>query len=421
MQVQLPVARFDLPNGLEVVVAPDGRRSHDVAVRLRYHAGSTDDPADLPGLAHLVEHLSFLASPEIPNDTFIGELERIGARNVNGVTRWDSTEYEAVVDRGALERVLWMERQRMISPIDKVDERTFAREVRVVQDELRLRGRDEVTPLVERTAARLVFGEDHPYARSPGGDSESVARATRADAAALHRRIYGPNNATLVLVGDVTVERARALATRYFGDVPPIARSTPREWPAPRMAHKRMAHIEAPIPRPRIAIAWPLPPLGTPELAEVEAAVRVASDACVRLSARHRLRAQVGGLGGFAVVVAESLDGKSAVDTYDAYATALEEQSVTTAQVQGHRASGLAALLFRLEALQSRAELLASYAAVRGRPDAIGDELAELSAVEARGVDRIMQTRIRPRDARAVVVVTANPSAPPAGRVVEVR
>lgn len=420
MDIHIPAERRVLPNGLEVVVAPD-HRTHDVAVFVRYHVGGADDPPGMSGLAHLVEHLSFVAPRGIARDTFLAELGRIGARSANGSTTWDATDYYGTVDRGALARLLWMERQRMATAFDGLDDALFGREVRVVQDELRAREGLDVDRLVARTVMRLAFGEEHPYARSPGGDVGELARVGRADAEAFYRAAYGPNNATLVMVGDVTVERALALANEHFGDLPPVSPRSPARRPEPRLHKKRLAHVEAPVPRSSVIIAWPTPAAGTTELQELDVAVdAMPYFACAEiLSLRTRLRA--GALGGVTWVWAEARGGTSAVAAYDRLAGWIDEFEPSAGRVRDRRLSSVADLLYDVEALHSRAELLTTLTTQRGTPDAIRGELDRRATVRASDVVRAYRTRLRDRDGRVVVLVTPNPSAPPGGRVVEVR
>jgi len=217
-QVKIPFSQFELANGLTVLVHED-RKAPVVGVAVWYNVGSKDEPAGKTGFAHLFEHLMFNGSENAPDDYF-KYLAEMGATDYNGTTWFDRTNYFQTVPRPAFERALWLESDRMGYLLGAVTQGKLDNQRGVVQNEKR-QGDNEPGGLVFYDVLGTLFPEGHPYHHEAIGSMADLDSASMADVKAWFTENYGPNNATLVIAGDISAAEARPLVEKYFG---PIAR-----------------------------------------------------------------------------------------------------------------------------------------------------------------------------------------------------
>jgi len=215
--VDIPHEQFTLPNGLRVIVSTD-RKAPVVAVSVWYHVGSRYEPAGKTGFAHLFEHLMFYGS-ENADGPFFGRLEDIGATDWNGTTWFDRTNYFETVPTGALDRALFLEADRMGHLLGAVTQKKLDAQRSVVQNEKRM-GENNPYGLVEYAQLAALFPEGHPYRHSTIGSMADLNAASLEDVKTWFRTHYGPNNAVLVLAGDIDVATARQKVERWFGAIP---------------------------------------------------------------------------------------------------------------------------------------------------------------------------------------------------------
>jgi len=244
-RVDIPFETFTLPNGLRVVVHED-RKAPVVAVSIWYNVGSKDEPAGRTGFAHLFEHLMFNGSENAPGEYF--EYTRaMGATDLNGTTWFDRTNYFQTVPRPALERALFLESDRMGHLLGAVTQENLTNQIGVVQNEKR-QGDNEPYGMVEYAQLEGLFPEGHPYRHSTIGSMADLSAATLDTVRGWFRDNYGPNNAVLVLAGDINAREARPLVERYFG---PIARGPVNE-PAQAAVPNLPARVDR-VMRDRVA------------------------------------------------------------------------------------------------------------------------------------------------------------------------
>ena len=226
--VDIPFEQFTLANGLRVVVHTD-RKAPVVAVNVWYYIGSKDEPEGKTGNAHLFEHLMFNGSENNPGE-FFTPLENVGATDSNGTTASDRTNYFETVPTPALELALFLESDRMGHLLGAVTQKTLDNQRAVVQNEKR-QGDNEPFGLTDDAIREGLFPKSHPYFHSTIGSMTDLDGASLQDVKAWFQANYGPNNAVLVLAGDIDVARARPLVERYFGAIArgpePVKRSAP--------------------------------------------------------------------------------------------------------------------------------------------------------------------------------------------------
>ena len=209
--------RFTLPNGLRVIVHQD-HKAPVVAVSVWYHVGSKNEPVGKTGFAHLFEHLMFNGS-ENYNGEWFEPLQRVGATGLNGTTWLDRTNYFQTVPTPALDLTLWMESDRMGHLLGAVTQQKLDNQRGVVQNEKRQRD-NQAYGRINYQLYEGLFPVGHPYRHQTIGSMEDLNAASLEDVHQWFRSYYGPNNAVVVLAGDIDVATAREKMQRYFGDIP---------------------------------------------------------------------------------------------------------------------------------------------------------------------------------------------------------
>ncbi|HEY0413795.1 MAG TPA: pitrilysin family protein [Allosphingosinicella sp.] len=257
-QVDIPYQSFTLPNGLRVYVHED-HKAPVVAVSVWYHVGSKDEPAGKTGFAHLFEHLMFNGSENAPGD-FFEPLQQVGATDYNGTTWFDRTNYFETVPTPALDLALFLESDRMGHLLGAVTQENLTNQINVVQNEKR-QGDNEPYGLVEYHQLEALFPAGHPYHHSTIGSMSDLTGASLEDVKNWFRARYGPNNAVLVLAGDVTLDKARALVGRYFGDIPRGPAVTPAAADVPTLPRARSEVMHDRVANTRLYRMWAVPGL----------------------------------------------------------------------------------------------------------------------------------------------------------------
>jgi zinc protease len=251
------VTGFSLENGLEVVVIED-HRAPVVTHMVWYRVGASDEPPGQSGIAHFLEHLMFKGTPTTPEGAFSRTVRAQGGED-NAFTAHDYTAYHQRIAADRLPLVMAMEADRMAN-LDPSEEAVRS-ERAVVTEERR--------QVVENTPAGL-FGEqrraalylNHPYGRPVIGWMHEIEGYTRAMAMDFYRAHYAPNNAILVVAGDVTATEVRALAEEHYGPIPPsgaiAARIRPQE--PPHLAPRRLEFRDARVQNPSLSRIYLAPP-----------------------------------------------------------------------------------------------------------------------------------------------------------------
>ena len=215
--VDIPYEAFTLDNGLRVIVHED-RKAPVVAVSVWYRVGSKHEPAGKTGFAHLFEHLMFNGSENAPGD-FFEPLQQVGATDSNGTTNVDRTNYFETVPTGALDLALFLESDRMGHLLGAVTQEKLDNQRGVVQNEKR-QGDNNPFGLLRYEIFENLFPKGHPYHHSTIGSMADLNSASLDDVKSWFHDNYGPNNAVLVLAGDIDVATARTMVGKWFGDIP---------------------------------------------------------------------------------------------------------------------------------------------------------------------------------------------------------
>jgi predicted Zn-dependent peptidase len=261
-RVDIPWSRFQLDNGLTVLVHTD-RKAPVVAVSIWYNVGSKDEPAGSTGFAHLFEHLMFGGSENSPT-SHIQAMSAAGATGLNGTTWFDRTNYFQTVPTPALEQTLFLESDRMGYLLGQVGQEVLDLQRGVVQNEKR-QSDNQPYGLTSYAQQAALFPEGHPYRHSTIGSMADLDAASLETVRNWFRDNYGPNNAVLVLSGDIDEATARTLADKYFGSIPRGPVNTPAEAAIPTLAAPVEEVLKDRVAQTRISRAWVVPGMLDPD------------------------------------------------------------------------------------------------------------------------------------------------------------
>jgi len=250
------IHEFKLDNGLKIVVQED-HRSPVVVSQVWYRAGSVDEFNGTTGVAHVLEHMMFKGTRKVPSGEFSRIVAAAGGRE-NAFTSRDYTVYFQQLEKSRLELSFRLEADRMVNL--NFSDADFAKEIQVVMEERRWRTEDKPQAQVGEQMMSAVFAS-HPYRHPVIGWMNDLEHMTAKDAREWYRRWYAPNNATLVVVGDVDPKQVYRLAKKYFG--PLKAQKLPPRKPQqePDQKGERRLVVKAPAKLPYVALAYQAPSL----------------------------------------------------------------------------------------------------------------------------------------------------------------
>jgi zinc protease len=253
--VRIPFERYQLPNGLTVVLAPD-RSTPTAAVDIWYHVGSKNEVPGRTGFAHMFEHVMFTGSANVEYGMHDRLTEGVGGNN-NGSTNNDRTNYYENIPSNYLESALWLEADRMGFLLDKLDSAKFLAQRDIVQNERRQSIDNQPYGRAFEIGDMALYPASNPYSWPVVGYMSDLQQAELEDVKNFFRLYYAPSNATLAITGDFDPAQAKQWVAKYFGDLPrgkPIAR--PAVSPPRITAEKRLV-FEDRVQVPRLYIRWP--------------------------------------------------------------------------------------------------------------------------------------------------------------------
>ncbi len=250
------VTSFALDNGLQVVVIED-HRAPVVVQMVWYRVGAADEPAGKSGIAHFLEHLMFKGTDDVGPGEFSAIVEAQGGSD-NAFTSWDYTAYFQRVAADRLDLVMTLEADRMRDL--RLPEAEVLTERDVIVEERNQRTDSSPGALLgeQMRAAQFL---NHPYGIPIIGWRHEMETLTREDALAFYQDHYAPNNAVLVVAGDVTPDQVRALAETHYGPIAPSDAITPRQRPSepPQLSERRMTMADARVSEPYISRSYLAP------------------------------------------------------------------------------------------------------------------------------------------------------------------
>ncbi len=261
-RLKIPVTYLHLKNGLRVVIAPD-QSVPTAAVAVYYGVGFRVEPKGRTGFAHLFEHMMFQGSKNLGKMAFVKLIEGSGGI-LNGSTRFDYTNYFEVVPANALETALWAESDRMRGLA--ITQENLVNQQGVVKNEVKVNVLNQPYGGFPWLDMPQLANTNWHNAHNFYGDLAELDAATLADVQQFFTTFYAPNNASLVIAGDVDVKATKAMVERLFGDIASQPQLPKEDLAEPRQEAEKRANKEDKLaPRPALAVSWHVPPRWTPE------------------------------------------------------------------------------------------------------------------------------------------------------------
>jgi zinc protease len=257
---QAEVFERTLANGLKVVVKED-HRAPVVVQQVWYKVGSMDENTGTTGISHALEHMMFKGTKTVPAGEFSKRIAAAGGRE-NAFTSSDYTAYFQQLDKSKLPLAMKLESDRMQNL--NLTAKEFGKEIKVVMEERRMRTDDSPQSLMNETMMATIY-EEHPYHNPVIGWMSDLQKLTVYDAKVWYNRWYAPNNATLVVVGDVKPDQVFALAQRYYGAIPKHTLPVRRNYTEPKQLGIKRIVVKAPAELPRLEMAYHTPELKDPK------------------------------------------------------------------------------------------------------------------------------------------------------------
>jgi zinc protease len=400
---QAAVTDVTLDNGMRVIVKED-RRAPVMVSQVWYRAGSVDEVNGITGVAHVLEHMMFKGTRDVPPGEFSKRIAAAGGRE-NAFTSRDYTAYFQQMQKDRLELSMHLEADRMANL--QISDELFAKEIQVVMEERRLRTDDKPQAILYERLMSSAF-QAHPYGRPIIGWMNDLENMTAQDARDWYARWYAPNNATLVVAGDVDAGAVVALARRYFGALPArdLPARKPQEEPE-QIGIKRMV-VKAPAKVPYLLMAWHAPILRDwkndwePYALQILAGVLDGNDSArlqKSLVKTQQIAASVGagydavarGPGMF-MIDASPVEGRSVAELEKAIRSELQKvqkDGISEAELKRVKAQVIAADVYQRDSLFYQAMQLGEYAKVGLPIEALDGRVDKLRAVTAEQVQAV--------------------------------
>lgn len=421
--IDLPVSTFQLKNGLSVVVNED-HSDPLIAVSILYHVGSGRETPGKTGFAHLFEHIMFQESQHVAQDLFFRKIRDAGG-TLNGGTWEDGTIYFEVVPSNALEMVLWLESDRMGWLLSALDQQAFFNQQMVVINEKKQRYDNQPYGYREAAIESLMYGEGHPYSWQTIGTATDVANATLEDVRAFFMRWYGPNNATLVLSGDILPSEAEKLVEKYFGEIASGPKVKDQKAQPARLKKEKRARLEDRFARvAELTISWPTVPmyhrdepaldfladvLGDGKSAPLEKRLVEEKRLTGSVSASHEV-GEVAGMFSIRVRAFEKASLQPILSEIDDVLAGFSPADISSLRLDRIKAQFETSFLERLESVFMKAMVLSMYAVFAENPRFIGKDLERYRKVQPRDVWQVYQRYLK---ARPRIVLSMVPAGSP--------
>jgi len=417
--LQVSYRQFRLTNGLNVILHRDASIPA-VAVNVWYYVGSGNEKPGRTGFAHLFEHLMFEGSKHVPEGQFDILLEGAGGDN-NGSTNNDRTNYVIDVPSNALELALYLESDRMGYLLDTMTPARVDGQRDVVKNERRQSYENRPYGMASLELDKMLWPPTHPYSWPTIGHMEDLTAASHSDVVEFFKKYYAPNNASLVVAGDIDFDRTRALVEKWFGEIPRGAVVEPVAPPAAILTGVQKKTLTDKVALPRLYLAWLTPRFYAPGDSALDVTASVlAGGKNSRLYKRLVYDMQIaqdvsafqqsGALGSSFLIVATARRGHTAAEmqaAIDDELNRLRQEDPDAREVQRAINQTEASFYRRMERIGSfggKADQLNAYAFAGSGPDYFAEDLARYTSLSPADV-RSAALQWLPADRRVELVV----------------
>lgn len=415
---------FTLPNGLTFIVHED-HSTPIVAVDTWYDVGSANEAVKRSGFAHLFEHLMFQETANMEKGDFSKYMDAAGTSN-NGTTNNDRTMYYEVVPSNRINLALWMEADRMARL--KITEDNFKREREVVKEERRMRI-DNAPYMNGFLMLDTLHSDYQPYRHTVIGTMDDLNAARTQDVINFHNQYYVPNNATMVLAGDITLAQAKQYANQYFTAIPRGQTAIP-EMPVasvvPRTDGERRFKVEDKLASvPMLVLGYTTPPhnnndsyalsilaniLGRGESSRLNQAIVKDAKVANFVGAFSDSRAK----GGYLGVQAQPTQGNDVAKLEEliyAQIDKVRNEGITPPELDKAKRQFVAGQIIGRQTVFAKAEALQHARFMHGDLEAVNTDLARFNAVTADDIRRVAQKYLTPANRTVITIVPVQKAA----------
>ncbi|RYY62098.1 MAG: insulinase family protein [Chitinophagaceae bacterium] len=419
-ELVIPYEKYVLPNGLTVVIHED-HSDPVVHLDVTYHVGSAREEIGKSGFAHFFEHMMFQGSDNVADEQHFKIVTEAGG-TLNGTTNTDRTNYFETVPSNQLEKVLWLEADRMGFLLDAVTQKKFEVQRETVKNERGQNYDNRPYGLISEVMSKNMYPYGHPYSWLTIGYIEDLNRVNVDDLKNFFLRWYGPNNATVTLGGDVTTADALKLVEKYFGPIPagPAVTNMPPSVPT-LDKHRFASYVDNYARLPLMVRTYPTVPNYHPDMAALACLAQVLGQGNNSILYQQLTKKQVAinascfsGLqelaGSFTFQIVP-FPGKSLANMYYLLDNALdsfETRGVTDDDIAKFKGGYESQMINGLQSVAGKVSQLASFQTFTGNPNQIGKLLAMYQAVTKEDVMRVYNKYIKDKHSLTVSVLPKN-------------
>ncbi|HNP53608.1 MAG TPA: pitrilysin family protein, partial [Ferruginibacter sp.] len=419
-EIVIPYEKYQLPNGLTILVHED-HSDPIVHVDVTYHVGSAREEIGKSGFAHFFEHMMFQGSDHVGDEQHFKIITEAGG-TLNGTTNLDRTNYFETVPSNQLEKMLWLESDRMGFLLDAVTQQKFEVQRGTVKNERGQNYDNRPYGLVGEYSSKNLYPYGHPYSWLTIGYVEDLNRVNVTDLKNFFLRWYGPNNATVSVGGDVKTSEVVKLVEKYFGSIPRGPEVTKTVLPPVSITADRYVTLVDNYARiPMLLKTFPTVPNYHPDMAALSCLAQIIGQGKNSVLYQQLIKKQLANqasansrlnelAGEFSIQIVP-LPGKSlgTMDSlfYDALAS-FEKRGVTDDDISKFKGGIESQYINSLQSVSGKVSQLASFQTFTGNPNRIGELLKQYQSVTKADVLRVYEQYIKGKHCVTVSVLTKN-------------
>ncbi len=417
-EIVIPYEKYQLSNGLILVIHED-HSDPIVHVDVTYHVGSAREEIGKSGFAHFFEHMMFQGSDHVGDEQHFKIITEAGG-TLNGSTNRDRTNYYETVPSNQLEKMLWLESDRMGFLLDAVTQRKFEVQRATVKNERGQNYDNRPYGLVQESLAKNLFPYGHPYSWLTIGYIDDLNRVNVQDLKNFFLRWYGPNNAVLTIGGDIEPKEVIRLAEKYFGSIPVGPKVEPTKLLAPKLdADRYVSMVDQYAKLPMLYMAMPTPPSYAKEEAALECLADilgggnnsilyqrlVKTQKALRANA-YNSSSELAGTFQFSVMPKAGISLAEMEKELRACLKEFETRGVNDDDITKFKQRVEASLINGLESVSGKVSQLAAYQTYTGNPDFIKEELKRYMAVTKSDVEKVYNQFLKNKPVVVLSVLT---------------